>query len=49
MGGDRGARATVRDGAAIKHIKRTGHSCRNNQHYQTRILLHSAHRAGQHG
>ena len=33
---------------AIKHIKRTGRGYRNNQHYQTRILLRSAHRAQQH-
>lgn len=33
---------------AIKHIKRTGRGYRNNTHYQTRILLHSAHRARQH-
>lgn len=29
---------------AIKHIKRTGRGYRNNQHYQARILLRSAHR-----
>lgn len=33
---------------AIKHIKRTGRGYRNNTHYQTRILLRSAHRARQH-
>lgn len=33
---------------AIKHIKRTGRGYRNNQHYQARILLRSAHRARQH-
>ena len=33
---------------AIKHIKRTGCGYRNNQHYQARILLRSAHRARQH-
>lgn len=32
----------------IKHIKRTGRGYRNNNHYQARILLHSAHRARQH-
>lgn len=32
----------------IKHIKRTGRGYRNNTHYQTRILLHSARRARQH-
>jgi transposase len=32
----------------IKHIKRTGRGYRNNTHYQTRILLRSAHRARQH-
>lgn len=31
-----------------KHIKRTGRGYRNNTHYQTRILLHSARRARQH-
>jgi len=29
---------------AIKHIKRTGRGYRNNEHYQARILLRSAHR-----
>ena len=33
---------------AIKHIKRTGRGYRNSDHYQTRILLRSAHRARQH-
>lgn len=33
---------------AIKHIKRTGRGYRNNEHYQARILLRSAHRARQH-
>ncbi len=33
---------------AIKHIKRTGRGYRNNHHYQSRILLRSAHRARQH-
>lgn len=32
----------------IKHIKRTGRGYRNNNHYQARILLRSAHRARQH-
>lgn len=33
---------------AIKHIKRTGRGYRNNEHYQARILLRSAHQARQH-
>ncbi|WP_425560039.1 hypothetical protein [Luteococcus sanguinis] len=32
----------------MKHIKRTGRGYRNSDHYQTRILLRSAHRARQH-
>ena len=33
---------------SIKHIRRTGRGYRNNTHYQTRILLRSAHRTRQH-
>ncbi len=33
---------------AIKHIKRTERGYRNNEHYQARILLRSAHRAQRH-